>query len=171
MMDALHETVLSCALCCAFGVNRRMKLFSTAGREGVCTWPLVSRAACIVKSPARNTPLPLIRPHPYLRQNFHSRWPLLRCRRLTPLLFLAWLLTGRLLIGVFLLSTVSNVRPLLDVASSCEISPLATLTVREGNTLVLGRFDRIGTAAVAAAAAVNVIEIADCKRLRLGLLL
>lgn len=85
-MDALHETALSCALCFAFGVNRRMKLFSTAGRKGVCTWLLLSRVACIVKSPAHNTPLPLIRPNPYLRQNLHSRRPVLRCCRLTPLL-------------------------------------------------------------------------------------
>lgn len=67
--------------------------------------------------------------------------------------------------GVLLiLCTISNVRPLLDVASSCEISPLATLTAREGSTLALGRFDKIGAAAVTAAAAVNVIEIADGKR-------
>ncbi|CAN0556817.1 unnamed protein product, partial [Ectocarpus sp. 12 AP-2014] len=35
------------------------------------------------------------------------------------------------------------------------------LTAREGSTLELGRFDQIGTAAVAAAAASNAIEIAD----------
>lgn len=45
--------------------------------------------------------------------------------------------------------------------SSCELSPLSTLTAREGSTLELGRFDQIGTAAVAAAAAFNAIEIAD----------
>lgn len=56
-------------------------------------------------------------------------------------------------------------RPLLEVASSCELSPLATLTAQEGNTLVLGRFDQIGTAAMAAAAASNVIDIADGKDL------
>ncbi|CBJ27242.1 Histidyl-tRNA Synthetase Similar to Histidine Ammonia-Lyase [Ectocarpus siliculosus] len=54
-----------------------------------------------------------------------------------------------------------EVRPLLEVLSSCELSPLSTLTGREGSTLELGRFDQIGTAAVAAAAASNAIEIAD----------
>ena len=52
-------------------------------------------------------------------------------------------------------------RPLLEVASSCGLSPLSTLTAREGSTLVLGRFDQVGAAAVAAAAASNAIEIAD----------
>eukprot|EP00903_Cladosiphon_okamuranus_P009772 g9291.t1 len=54
-----------------------------------------------------------------------------------------------------------EVRPLLEVISSCELSPLSTLTVLEGSTLVLGRFDQVGTAAMAAAAASNAIEIAD----------
>ncbi|CAN0102013.1 unnamed protein product, partial [Hapterophycus canaliculatus] len=58
-----------------------------------------------------------------------------------------------------------EVRPVSEVASSCDLSPLATLTAREGNTLVLGRFDRIGTAAMAAAAASNAIEIADGENL------
>ena len=52
-------------------------------------------------------------------------------------------------------------RPLLEAASSCELSPLSTLTAREGSTLVLGRFDQVGTAAMAAAAASNAVEIAD----------
>lgn len=56
-------------------------------------------------------------------------------------------------------------RPLLEVASSCELSLLSTLTAQEGNSLVLGRFDQIGTAAMAAAAASNAVEIADGKRL------
>lgn len=54
-------------------------------------------------------------------------------------------------------------RPLLEVASSCELSPLSSLTAQEGSTLVLGRFDQIGTAGMAAAAASNAIEIADGK--------
>lgn len=49
----------------------------------------------------------------------------------------------------------------MDAASTCGLSPLSTLTAREGDTLVLGRFDLVGTAAMAAAAACNVIEIAD----------
>lgn len=59
------------------------------------------------------------------------------------------------------MTVVRCVRPLLEVASSCALSPLSTLTLREGKTLVLGRFDQIGTAAMAAAAAANAIEIAD----------
>lgn len=51
----------------------------------------------------------------------------------------------------------------MDATSSCELSPLSTLTAREGSTLALGRFDRIGAAAMAAAAASNAIEIADGK--------
>lgn len=50
---------------------------------------------------------------------------------------------------------------MLEAASSCELSPLSALTAREGSTLVLGRFDQVGTAAMAAAAASNAIEIAD----------
>lgn len=37
-MGAQHEAVLSSVRCVIhFGVNRRVKLFSTAGHEGVCT--------------------------------------------------------------------------------------------------------------------------------------
>lgn len=60
-----------------------------------------------------------------------------------------------------LMLTVCFCRPLSEAASSCELSPLSTLTASEGNTLTLGRFDRVGTAAMAAAAASNAIEIAD----------
>lgn len=55
-------------------------------------------------------------------------------------------------------------RPLSEVAATCELSPLPSLTAREGNTLALGWFDEIGTAAMAAAAASNAMEIADGKR-------
>ncbi|CAN0111245.1 unnamed protein product, partial [Laminaria digitata] len=54
-----------------------------------------------------------------------------------------------------------EVRPLSEVGSTCELSPLPSLTAREGNTLALGRFDEIGTATMAAAAASNAMEIAD----------
>lgn len=55
-------------------------------------------------------------------------------------------------------------RPLADVVSSCGLSPLPRLTLRERSTLALGRFDQIGMAAMAAGAAENAIEIADGKR-------
>lgn len=54
-------------------------------------------------------------------------------------------------------------RPLSEVASTCGLSPLPALTAREGSTLALGRFDQVGTAAMAAAAASNAMEIADGK--------
>lgn len=52
-------------------------------------------------------------------------------------------------------------RPLMDVVSSCGITPLDYLTLKEGQTLTLGRFDRVGVAALATGAAVNAVEIAD----------
>lgn len=41
------------------------------------------------------------------------------------------------------------------------VSPLEALTQQEGTTLELGRFDQIGMAALASAAALNAVEIAD----------
>lgn len=54
-------------------------------------------------------------------------------------------------------------RPLEDALSSCGVAPVSDLSLGEGRALALGRFDRIGVAAMAAGAAVNAIEIADGK--------
>ncbi|CAN0103580.1 unnamed protein product, partial [Sphacelaria rigidula] len=68
---------------------------------------------------------------------------------------------AKALLGEGLCLFQGEVRPLLEAASACGLSPLSMLTPGEGKTIALGNFVGVGVAAMAAGAAANAIEIAD----------